>query len=148
MTAEVNARRVSSRYERPLWPAEGVITTHFTYRGRHRGHSGIDIAGGMRSPIWAAISGTVTRSGWDPYGYGKLIVIRGIDGRDYYYAHNSKLLVRTGQRVVQGQQIARMGSTGRSTGPHLHFEVRNGRRIINPFAMLPSSQRQLASYRR
>ena len=140
--------RTSNSQESLLWPAEGVITTHFTYRGKRRGHSGIDIAAPFKTPISAALSGTVTSSGWDVYGYGNLLVIRGVDGRDYYYAHNSKLLVRRGQRVAQGQLIALMGSTGRSTGPHLHFEVRSGSRIINPYAMLPSSRLQLAAYRR
>ena len=140
--------RTSDTLENLLWPAEGVITTHFTYRGKRRGHSGIDIAAPFKTPISAALSGTVTSSGWDVYGYGNLLVIRGVDGRDYYYAHNSKLLVRRGQRIAQGQLIALMGSTGRSTGSHLHFEVRNGSRIINPYAMLPSSRLQLAAYRR
>jgi murein DD-endopeptidase MepM/ murein hydrolase activator NlpD len=140
--------RTSNSFENLLWPAEGVITTHFTYRGKRRGHSGIDIAAPFKTPISAALSGTVTSSGWDVYGYGNLLVIRGVDGRDYYYAHNSKLLVRRGQRVAQGQLIALMGSTGRSTGSHLHFEVRSGSRIINPYAMLPSSRLQLAAYRR
>ena len=140
--------RTSDTLENLLWPAEGIITTHFTYRGKRRGHSGIDIAAPFKTPISAALSGTVTSSGWDVYGYGNLLVIRGVDGRDYYYAHNSKLLVRRGQRVAQGQLIALMGSTGRSTGSHLHFEVRNGSSIINPYAMLPSSRLQLAAYRR
>ena len=140
--------RTSDTLENLLWPAEGIITTHFTYRGKRRGHSGIDIAAPFKTPISAALSGTVTSSGWDVYGYGNLIVIRGVDGRNYYYAHNSKLMVRRGQRVAQGQLIALMGSTGRSTGSHLHFEVRSGSRIINPYAMLPSSRLQLAAYRR
>lgn len=134
--------------ERPLWPAEGVITTNFTYRGRHVGHSGIDIAAPTGTPIYAAVSGSVTASGWNPFGYGQLVIVRGLDGRDYYYAHNSKLLVRQGQRVGQGERIALMGSTGNSSGPHLHFEVRDGARILNPFALLPASRVQLASYRK
>ena len=147
-TATRTSVRTPKTPESLLWPAEGIITTHFTYRGKRRGHSGIDIAAPFKTPISAALSGTVTSSGWDVYGYGNLIVIRGQDGRDYYYAHNSKLLVRRGQHVAQGQLIALMGSTGRSTGSHLHFEVRNGSRIINPYAMLPSSRLQLAAYRR
>jgi murein DD-endopeptidase MepM/ murein hydrolase activator NlpD len=133
--------------ERPLWPTEGVITTNFTYRGRRTGHSGIDIAAPMGTPIYAALSGRVSSSGWNPFGYGRLVIIRGVDGRDYYYAHTSKLLVRAGQVVEQGERIALMGSTGHSTGPHLHFEVRDGVRILNPFAVLPTSRVQLASYR-
>ncbi len=133
--------------ERPLWPAEGVITTNFTYRGRHVGHSGIDIAAPTGTPIYAAVSGRVTSSGWNPFGYGQLVIVRGVDGRDYYYAHNSKLLAQAGHVVAQGERIALMGSTGNSSGPHLHFEVRDGVRILNPFAVLPASRVELASYR-
>lgn len=134
--------------ERPLWPAEGVITTNFTYRGRRTGHSGIDIAAPTGTPIYAAVSGRVSSSGWNPFGYGQLVIVHGVDGRDYYYAHNSKLLAQVGQAVEQGERLALMGSTGNSSGSHLHFEVRDGTRILNPFAVLPSSRVQLASYRR
>jgi murein DD-endopeptidase MepM/ murein hydrolase activator NlpD len=139
--------RRSVRAEWPLWPVSGVITQYFT-RARYRyGHTGLDIAARSGTPIYASVSGTVTGSGWNRFGYGMLVTIRGVDGRDYYYAHNSRLLVRRGQWVTQGQMISRMGSTGRSTGPHLHFEIRSGRRLLNPMGQLPSSRLALASYR-
>jgi lysostaphin len=130
---------------RPLWPVYGVMTQWFSYCGKRCGHAGLDIAAPHGTPVYAAMSGTVTRSGWDRFGYGQLIVIRGIDRRDYYYAHNSRLYVRVGQRIQQGRVISRVGSTGRSSGPHLHFEIRSGNRILNPAAVLPRSRMMLAS---
>ena len=112
---------------------------HRAFPTNHGGAGGVFCGDELRREI---AEGKPVRIG------GNLIVIRGQDGRDYYYAHNSKLLVRRGQHVAQGQLIALMGSTGRSTGSHLHFEVRNGSHIINPYAMLPSSRLQLAAYRR
>jgi murein DD-endopeptidase MepM/ murein hydrolase activator NlpD len=139
--------RVSSGYERPLWPIMGVITQRYSYRGPKRGHAGLDLAAPTGTPVYAALSGTVTFSGWNVFGYGQLITIRGIDGRDYYYAHNSRRLVSKGQRVRQGQMISRVGSTGNSTGPHLHFEIRSGSSIVNPSALLPASRLRQASLR-
>ena len=133
--------------ERALWPLRGTITQTYAWKGPKNGHSGIDIAARHGTPVYAALSGTVTAAGWNVYGYGNLIVIRGVDGRDYHYAHNSSLSVRRGQSVRQGQQIARVGSTGRSSGPHVHFEIRNGSRMLDPLAILPRSQVQQASAR-
>lgn len=133
--------------ERVLWPLRGTITQTYAWKGPKNGHSGLDIAAPHGTPVYAALSGTVSSAGWNVYGYGILVVIRGVDGRDYYYAHNSGLTVRTGQRVRQGQQIARVGSTGRSSGPHVHFEIRSGSRMLNPLAILPRSQVQQASAR-
>ena len=139
--------RVSSAYERPLWPLMGVITQRFSYRGPKNGHAGLDLAAPTGTPVYAALSGTVTFSGWNVFGYGQLITIRGIDGRDYYYAHNSRRLVSKGQKVRQGQMISKVGSTGNSSGPHLHFEIRSGSSILNPSAILPSSRLRQASSR-
>lgn len=133
--------------ERLLWPLDGVMTQRFSYCGRKCGHAGLDIAAPIGTPVYAALSGVVISSGWDPWGYGLLVVVRGVDGRDYYYAHNSKLLPSVGERVAQGEVIALVGSTGRSSGPHLHFEVRDGTRILNPLSVLPKSRTQLASER-
>jgi murein DD-endopeptidase MepM/ murein hydrolase activator NlpD len=142
-----SSTRVSSGVERPLWPVSGVMTQRFSYRGPKNGHAGLDLAAPSGTPVYAALSGTVTFSGWNVYGYGQLITIRGIDGRDYYYAHNSARMVSRGQRVRQGQLISRVGNTGNSTGPHLHFEIRSGSRILNPLGILPSSRSRLASSR-
>jgi murein DD-endopeptidase MepM/ murein hydrolase activator NlpD len=133
--------------ERVLWPLRGTITQTYAWTGPKSGHSGLDIAAPHGTPVYAALSGTVTSAGWNVYGYGNLVIVRGSDGRDYYYAHNSSLTVKRGQRVRQGQQIARVGSTGRSTGPHVHFEIRSGARLLNPLAHLPRSQVLQASAR-
>lgn len=120
-----------------IWPTQGVLTSGYGWRWG-RMHQGIDIAGPVGTPIVAANSGVVVRSGWNSGGYGNMVDIRHPDGSMTRYAHNSRLLVRTGQEVQRGQQIAEMGSTGYSTGPHLHFEVHMpGSGPVNPIAMLP-----------
>jgi murein DD-endopeptidase MepM/ murein hydrolase activator NlpD len=119
------------------WPAKGVLTSGY---GRRWGrmHRGIDIAGPIGTPIVAAASGEVISAGWNAGGFGKLVKIRHADGSVTYYAHNNRILVRRGEYVEKGQQVAEMGSTGRSTGPHLHFEIRpDGKSAINPIALLP-----------
>lgn len=119
------------------WPAKGVLTSGYGPRWG-RMHRGIDIAGPIGTPIMAAASGEVISAGWNSGGFGKLVKIRHADGSITYYAHNNRILVRRGEYVKQGQQVAEMGSTGRSTGPHLHFEIRpDGKSAINPIALLP-----------
>jgi len=120
-----------------VWPAKGVFTSGFGPRWG-RMHKGIDIAAPTGTPIYAAADGVVVSAGWNRGGYGKLVDIRHADGTLTRYAHNSKILVRKGQRVQQGQTISKMGSTGFSTGPHLHFEIRKGgTKAVNPIAFLP-----------
>jgi murein DD-endopeptidase MepM/ murein hydrolase activator NlpD len=119
-----------------IWPAAGVLSSGFGWRWG-RAHQGIDIAGPVGTPIVAAAPGVVEFSGWNSGGYGNLVDIRHEDGTVTRYAHNSALYVRAGQAVNQGQAIAAMGSTGFSTGPHLHFEIRpNGRNAVNPINYL------------
>ncbi len=102
------------------------------YRG-YRGHTGVDFStsGAYGKPIYASAGGTVISSGWSG-GYGYLVKIRHSNGWVTYYAHCSALLVKVGETVTQGQQIARVGSTGNSTGPHLHFEIRINGKDVNP----------------
>ncbi len=100
-------------------------------------HPGIDIAAQMGDPIYAADSGTVIYAGWNNWGYGNLVVIDHGNGWQTYYAHNSEIYVTCGQNVVQGTVISAAGSTGHSTGPHLHFETRFNGTIPNPFNVLP-----------
>ena len=120
-----------------IWPTKGVFTSGYGWRWG-RMHKGIDIAAPIGTPIVAAADGVVTFSGWNSGGYGNLVDIRHEDGSLTRYAHNSRNLVKRGQKVRQGQLIAEMGSTGRSTGPHLHFEIRKpGQGAINPKALLP-----------
>lgn len=118
------------------WPAKGTLTSGFGMRDGRK-HEGIDIAAAKGTPIYSAAKGNVVFSGWGPTGYGKMIIIKHKHHLTTLYAHNSKLLVRKGSRVKQGQKIALMGSTGRSTGPHLHFEVRNDTHPKNPIKYLP-----------
>lgn len=120
-----------------IWPTDGVFTSGYGWRWG-RMHKGIDVANNVGTPIRAVQDGVVSFSGWDDGGYGYLVKITHQDGTMTVYAHNSSLLVREGQVVQQGQTISLMGSTGRSTGPHLHFEVRPaGRSAVNPLNFLP-----------
>ena len=148
-TSSISQSQPSNRTERVLYPLRGVITTSYGERGLNgRPHTGLDIAAPMNTPVLAALSGTVIRAGWDRYGYGNLVVIHGNDKREYRYAHNASLTVKVGQKVSQGQLIARVGSTGFSSGPHLHFEIRSSRSaVINPMVFLPRSMVYVASYR-
>ncbi len=121
-----------------IWPAKGVLTSGYGWRWG-RMHRGIDIANGVGTPIYASSAGRVERAGWNNGGYGLLVDIRHADGSLTRYAHNSRILVQVGQEVEQGQTIAAMGSTGFSTGPHIHFEVHPaGKGAVNPIAFLPS----------
>ena len=121
------------------WPAAGKLTSRF---GRRWGrmHKGIDIAGPVGTPINAAADGTVISAGWNSGGYGNLVELKHSDGTTTRYGHNSRLSVSVGQTVRQGQQLAEMGSTGHSTGSHLHFEIRpTGGTAVNPIAHLPAN---------
>jgi hypothetical protein len=120
-----------------IWPAEGVFTSGYGWRWG-RMHKGIDVANNVGTPIKAVQDGQVSFAGWDDGGYGYLVRITHADGTITVYGHNSRVLVQTGEIVRQGQTISLMGSTGRSTGPHLHFEVRPaGRSAVNPLQFLP-----------
>jgi murein DD-endopeptidase MepM/ murein hydrolase activator NlpD len=122
------------------WPATGRLTSRYGYRthpiyGDRRLHAGIDIGGGTGTPIFAAEAGTVILAYFSP-SYGNLTVVDHgvIDGRSVTtaYAHQSVIGVSEGQRVARGQQIGRLGNTGNSTGPHLHFEVRLEGEPVDP----------------
>jgi murein DD-endopeptidase MepM/ murein hydrolase activator NlpD len=111
-------------------------------------HPGIDLAGQYGTPIYATADGTVLRAGWNSGGYGNLVEIdhgRGISTR---YGHMSAILVQAGEHVTRGEQIGRMGSTGRSTGNHLHYEVRIDGRAVNPIPFMKSTDYVLAMQRR
>ncbi|MFM5899159.1 MAG: peptidoglycan DD-metalloendopeptidase family protein, partial [Dolichospermum sp.] len=121
-----------------MWPAKGVLTSGYGWRWG-RMHRGIDIANSVGTPIYASSAGVVEKAGWNSGGYGNLVDIRHDDGSLTRYGHNSRILVQAGQRVQQGQTIAAMGSTGFSTGPHIHFEVHPaGKGAVNPIAFLPN----------
>jgi murein DD-endopeptidase MepM/ murein hydrolase activator NlpD len=95
-------------------------------------HYRIDLAGPAGTPIHAAKGGVLEEVGWNNGGFGNLMVIRHDDGSQTLYGHNSELKVHTGQRVEQGDIISLMGSTGNSTGPHLHFEMDLGQGKVDP----------------
>jgi len=117
------------------WPLRGVLYGRFGARGGAH-HDGIDIAAPEGSPVQAAADGTVIFVGKQS-GYGNVVILRHEHGLVTVYAHNSAALVREGEHVTRGQQVARVGQTGRTTGPHLHFEVRDGVRPKNPLLYLP-----------
>ena len=122
------------------WPCSGVITSRFGprntgIRGASTYHEGIDIANSYGTPIYASDGGTVTHSGWLG-GYGYLVIIDHGNGYQTYYGHNSSLLVKVGDHVYKGQQIARMGSTGVSSGNHCDFRIKLNGTFLNPMNFL------------
>lgn len=121
-------------------PVSGTVTSKFGTRrdpihGGHRRHKGIDIAAPRGTPIEAAATGTVVFAGQQG-GYGKTVIIELPDGKRTRYAHAEELLVGVGDEVQAGQVIATVGATGRATGPHLHFEVTENGRAVNPLQVL------------
>jgi len=114
------------------WPTSGSITQGFKPM-----HQAIDIGAPTGTPITAADSGCVVTAGWSEYGYGKYVVIDHSNGFQTLYAHLHTILVEVGQSVGKGERIGSIGSTGRSTGPHLHFEIRYNGVQRNPFGYLP-----------
>ncbi len=114
-------------------PVSGIITSRFGVNSsvRSSSHTGLDIAASLGTSITAAASGTVSYAGWKG-SYGKLAVITHENGVQTYYGHCNALYVTAGQTVTQGQTIAAVGSTGNSTGPHLHFEIRVNGVAYNP----------------
>ncbi len=132
-------RRVSYQEGGMRWPlASFRITTYYGQRGVfQRYHTGIDLAAPHGTPIMAAKSGQVRVAGWSSVGYGFHVVLDHGGGLETLYAHMSRITVRPGQWVEGGQVIGHVGSTGWSTGPHLHFEVRVNGTPRNPLAYLP-----------
>jgi len=117
-----------------IWPVHGPVVSGYGLRWG-RMHEGIDIAAGMGTPIWAAAAGTVIHAGWLG-GYGNLVVVDHGDGLATAYAHASAILVAVGQQVAQGETLSLVGSTGNSSGPHLHFEVRVNGSAVDPLLYL------------
>ena len=117
-----------------IWPVSGTVVSGFGMRWG-RLHEGIDIAASSGTPIWAAAAGTVIYAGWLG-GYGNLVVVDHGNGLATAYAHASAILVGVGQQVAQGETVALVGSTGNSSGPHLHFEVRVNGTAVDPLLYL------------
>lgn len=117
-------------------PVEGYYTSGFGYRispftGNRQLHAGIDLFAPIGTAVRATADGVVTRVDTDP-GYGKLVVVSHGYGFSTLYAHNSKILAKVGQHIKRGQTISQVGNTGRTTGPHLHYEVKLNGHPINP----------------
>jgi murein DD-endopeptidase MepM/ murein hydrolase activator NlpD len=136
--------------------AEPVHGTSFTsgygvrtdpFRGRAAMHAGIDLAGPIGTPIYATADGVVDRAEWNNGGYGNLVEVNHGHGIQTRYGHLTRYIVSIGQQVKRGQLIAYMGSTGRSTGSHLHYEVRIDGKAVNPVPYLQSTA-YLASVQR
>ena len=136
-TARKQARRIARQQGDLsfLWPVRGRLSSRFGTR-RGRPHEGIDVAASRGTLIYAAESGRVIHSG-RLSGYGKVVIVKHAGAFRTVYAHASKLLVRKGAFVERGQKIAQVGSTGRSSGPHVHFEIRRSQTPHNPLAFLP-----------
>ncbi|MGQ9516733.1 MAG: peptidoglycan DD-metalloendopeptidase family protein [Anaerolineae bacterium] len=115
-----------------IWPTQGYIT-----QGYWSLHRALDIGAGTGAPVYASDSGYVVFAGWDDTGYGNLVIIHHGNGFVTYYAHLSKILVSAGTSVTRGDKIGLVGSTGRSTGSHLHFEIWQRDVQRNPIGFLP-----------
>lgn len=125
-----------------VWPVSGVVSSHFGFRVSPGGigstyHEGLDIASSYGNPVHATANGRITQAGW-VNGYGYLVEIDHGNGIKTRYGHNSALLVSVGDQVVQGQTISLIGSTGNSTGPHCHYEVRVNGEAVDPTLFLPA----------
>jgi murein DD-endopeptidase MepM/ murein hydrolase activator NlpD len=118
-----------------IWPLVGPRTAGFDDSDRNR-HQGVDISSPLGTPIKASNSGVVVYSGDTIKGYGNLIILRHPGEWVTVYAHNQANLVEEGTSVEKGQIIAKVGQTGRATGPHLHFEVRRNNKVIDPMLLL------------
>lgn len=131
------ASRLQKQVRPSGWPVQnGYISSTFgrrsdPFNGRMAMHEGIDFAGSMGSDVMAVATGIVTIAG-NSDGYGNLVEINHGNGYVTRYGHNKSIAVKVGDRVVKGQRVAAMGSSGRSTGPHVHFEVLLNGRVVNP----------------
>lgn len=124
-----------------VWPLRGIISSSFGYRnspitGVRQMHSGIDIVGPVNTPVKAAMDGRVAETGFSAV-YGNFVILSHPDGFQTLYAHLNRISVRTGTSISQGTAVGLLGSTGLSTGPHLHFGVYRNGRAVNPLTFLP-----------
>ena len=132
---------VPERYAGKLrWPVDaGIISSEYGERWGKM-HNGLDIAADIGEPVYAITAGEVIYAGDGLRGYGNVVIIRHDQRISSLYAHNTELKVKQGEQVGQGSLIALLGSTGHSTGPHVHFEIRDGDAAVNPHTLLPASQ--------
>jgi murein DD-endopeptidase MepM/ murein hydrolase activator NlpD len=122
------------------WPLDaGIVSSEFGARWGKL-HKGIDIAADSGEPVYAVADGEVIYAGNGLRGYGNVVILQHDGHLSSLYAHNSALKVKQGDRVTQGTLLALLGSTGHSTGPHVHFEIREGDAAVNPRSVLPASK--------
>ncbi|HEY4969096.1 MAG TPA: M23 family metallopeptidase, partial [Steroidobacteraceae bacterium] len=122
------------------WPVEaGIISSRFGERWG-KPHKGIDIAADSGEPVYAIADADVIYAGDGLRGYGNVVILRHDRQMTSVYAHNSELKVRQGDHVTQGTLISLLGNTGHSTGPHVHFEIREGDTAVDPLTVLPKSR--------
>lgn len=146
--AEAAIKKLRPFLSKWQWPLDRVhITSYFGKRGQEGFHEGIDLKAPTGTNVYAVDAGKVIYAGNRIGGYGKMVVIRHKGGLASVYAHNSSIRVRTGESVSQGEKIAVSGNTGRSSGPHLHFEVRYGVVALDPGRVLPRDQVKSTSAR-
>ena len=136
-SSKSSAKVTTYRKNKFAWPVRGTIISRFGTIGKGRSNDGINIKAALGTTVKAADAGKVAYVGNELKGFGNLILIQHNDGWITAYAHNSKFLVTKGQRVQKGTPIAKVGSTGGVNTPQLHFEVRSGKKPLNPLAYLP-----------
>lgn len=120
-----------------MWPVNGAVVSNFGVVGKGRRNDGINIKAALGTNVKAADKGVVAYAGNELKGFGNLVLIKHADGYITAYAHNDKLYVKKGQNVLRGEKIATVGSTGSVNSPQLHFEVRAGKKAVNPRTYLP-----------
>jgi murein DD-endopeptidase MepM/ murein hydrolase activator NlpD len=119
------------------WPLDAYIVSSEFGERWGKLHKGMDMAADVGEPVYAIADGDVIYAGDGLRGYGNVIILRHDRKTSSLYAHNNELKVKQGDHVTQGTLIALLGSTGHSTGPHVHFEIRDGDTAVNPRAVLP-----------
>jgi murein DD-endopeptidase MepM/ murein hydrolase activator NlpD len=145
-----SAGRMRAASTPSIWPVEGRLWGPFGRRSDpfsgegSEFHTGVDISAPPGTPVHATADGFVTTSGWSG-GYGRLVVIDHGGGTETYYAHLSRIYVQTGEEVRRGTLVGEVGSTGRVTAPHLHYEVRVGSAPVNPYRYMKGPAYQQAS---
>ena len=128
---------VKKRKSKFLWPVKGTVISNFGTIGKGRTNDGINIKAPLGTAVKAADDGTIAYAGNELKGFGNLILLKHNDGWITAYAHNDKILVKKGQKVRKGEKIATVGSTGGVSTPQLHFEIRAGKKAVNPRSYLP-----------
>ncbi len=136
-TSKSKATTVQKRSSKFAWPVKGKVISKFGAIGKGRNNDGINIQAPKGTAVKAADKGTVVYAGNELKGFGNLILVKHSGGWITAYAHNQKLLVKKGQKVVKGEKIATVGDTGGVNEPQLHFEVRAGKKAVNPLSYLP-----------